>query len=42
MSRRAAMPLAAVALAVVLVSGCGGPGHSPAAIMTFANGPSLK
>ena len=30
MSRRPAVPLAVVALAVVLESGCGGPGHSPA------------
>ena len=31
MSRRPAVPLAAVALAGLLVAGCGGPGHSPAA-----------
>ena len=40
MSRRAAMPLAAVALAVVLVSGCGGPGHSPAATSSPRAGPA--
>src|SRR5690242_10449506 len=31
MSRWPAVPLAAMALAGLLVSGCGGPGHSPAA-----------
>jgi len=31
MNRRPAVPLAAVALAGLLVAGCGGPGHSPAA-----------
>jgi hypothetical protein len=31
MNRRPALPLAAVALAGLLVAGCGGPGHSPAA-----------
>jgi len=31
MNRRPTVPLAAVALAGLLVAGCGGPGHSPAA-----------
>ena len=31
MNRRPAVPLAAVALTGLLVAGCGGPGHSPAA-----------
>jgi Sortase domain len=31
MNRRPVVPLAAVALAGLLVAGCGGPGHSPAA-----------
>jgi len=41
MSRRwPAVPLAVVALATVLVSGCGGPGHSPAATSSPRSGPA--
>jgi sortase (surface protein transpeptidase) len=40
MSRRVAMPLAAVALVVVLVSGCGGPGHTPTAASSPRGGPA--
>ena len=38
MNRWAAVPLAAAALAGLLVSGCGGPGHSPAAAPSARGG----
>lgn len=38
MSRWPAVPLAALALAGLLVSGCGGPGHSPAAAPSSRGG----
>ncbi len=40
MIRWPAVPLAAVALAGLLVSGCGGPGHSPAAAPSPRGGPA--
>jgi sortase (surface protein transpeptidase) len=40
MSRWPAVPLAAVALAGLLVSGCGGPGHSPATAPSPHGGPA--
>jgi hypothetical protein len=40
MNRRPTVPLAAVALATVLVSGCGGPGRSPAAASSPHGGPA--
>jgi hypothetical protein len=40
MNRWAAVPLAAAALAGLLVSGCGGPGHSPAAAPSSHGGPA--
>ena len=40
MNRWPAVPLAAVALAGLLVSGCGGPGHSPAAAPSPRGGPA--
>src|SRR5205823_10112255 len=40
MNCRPAAPLAAVALAAVLVSGCGGPDHSPAAASSPRGGPA--
>ncbi len=39
MSRWPAVSLAGAALAAVLVSGCGGPGHSPAAASSPHSGP---
>jgi sortase (surface protein transpeptidase) len=38
MNRRPTVPLAAAALAAVLVSGCGGPGHRPAAASSARGG----
>jgi sortase (surface protein transpeptidase) len=40
MSRWPAVPLTVAALATVLVSGCGGPGHSPAATSSPRSGPA--
>ena len=40
MNRLSAVPLAAVALAGLLVSGCGGPGRSPAAARSPHGGPT--
>jgi hypothetical protein len=40
MNRWPAVPLAAVALAGLLVSGCGGPGHGPAAAPSARGGPA--
>jgi sortase (surface protein transpeptidase) len=40
MSRWAAVPLAAAGLAALLVSGCGGPGPSPAAASSARSGPA--
>ena len=40
MNRWPAVPVAAVALAVLLVSGCGGPGRSPAAASSPRDGPA--